>query len=39
LAPKSAAVIIICPANGEIKYNGKKTMVNDRLIDYQNQMR
>lgn len=39
LAPKSAAVIIICPANGEIKYNGKKTMVNDKLIDYQNQMR
>ena len=39
LAPKSAAVIIICPANGKIRYNGKKTMVNDRVIDYQNQMR
>jgi hypothetical protein len=36
LAPKSAAVIVICPANGKIKYNGKKTTVNDRLIDYQN---
>ena len=38
LAPKSAAVIIICPANGEVNYTGEKTMVNDRLIDYQNQM-
>jgi len=38
LKPKSAAVIVICPANGEVNYTGKKTMVNDRLIDYQNQM-
>ena len=36
LPPKSAVVIAICPANGKIKYDGKKTLVNDTLIDYQN---
>ncbi|MCE5341451.1 MAG: hypothetical protein LLF92_10070 [Planctomycetaceae bacterium] len=35
LAPKSAAVIVICPANGKIEYKGKTTMVNGMLIDYQ----
>ncbi|MGA2916299.1 MAG: hypothetical protein ABSE89_09770 [Sedimentisphaerales bacterium] len=34
LAPKSAAVIIICPANGKIKYDGKKTLINGVVVDY-----
>jgi len=34
LPPKSAAVIIICPANGKIKYDGKKTLINSVVVDY-----
>ena len=37
LKPKSSMVLVFCPAGGSLSYDGRKTLLNDVVIDYNNE--
>jgi hypothetical protein len=36
IEPNSAVLVVLTPASGKIKYDGKKTLINNVVVDYMN---